>query len=97
MSKLHLISQPIDLEQFKIDLNRMITADDEMLFIGDGVINLMDENITTLINQATIQFYGLASDCLCRGIDQLLNKSMTQISDQLMVELTIKHQQIISW
>ncbi len=97
MSKLHLISQPVILEQFKVDLSRMITAGDEILFIGDSVLSLMDNNIIALIKQTNILCYALAADCLCRGIDQLLTQSINQVSEHLMVELTVKHQQIISW
>lgn len=97
MTKLHLISKPFNLKQFEIDSKRMINKNDEILFIGDAVINLMDKNILLCIEQSKLQYFVLSADSICRGINLLMNQKIKQISDSEMVELTLKHQQVISW
>lgn len=97
MTNLHLISHPVNLEQFQIEMARLTSSNDEILFIGDSVISLMNKDIATYLQQSNIQYHALAADCLCRGINQLMIESIKQISDSEMVDLTIKHQQIVSW
>ena len=97
MSKLHLISQALELKQLKACLSRYATKEDPLLFIGDSVTTLLDNEVIDFINLHSYKVSVLDADCACRGINQMMSCSIRQISDQEMVELTLKHQQTISW
>jgi len=97
MSKLHLISQTLDYDKLQKQLARYVREGDQLLFIADSVAGLLDSRITETLSKFSGQYFALAADCQCRGIEQLLAKSVNQISDQEMVKLTIHNQQIISW
>ena len=81
MSTLHLISQPIDCSNFKKNVARFTSDKDQLLFIGDSVTSLLDQQVFNQIQQLSLKSFALAPDCLCRGIDQLVNTEISQISD----------------
>ena len=97
MSKLHLISKPLELKQLKMCLIRFATIDDPLLFIGDSVTTLLNKDVLIYLSQHSYKINLLSVDCKCRGLSQLMPDSIKQISDKEMVELTLNHQQIISW
>lgn len=97
MDHLHLISQSIELLELKTNLARFGKAKEPLLFIGDAVNSLLIAEIQQYLSQSDYPCYALKADCQCRGVEQLINTFIIQISDQTMVELTVKSEQIISW
>jgi len=97
MNHLHLISQSIELLELKTNFARFSQAKEPLLFIGDAVNSLLIAEIQQYLSQSGYPCYALEADCQCRGIEQLINPFIIQISDQTMVELAIKSEQIISW
>lgn len=97
MTTLHLISQPLSLLEFKKQIERFLGKKDQLLFIGDSVTSLLDIEIKEMLNNKGVTSYALKADCECRGIIELVTKQVTQINDEAMVNLTLKHQKVFSW
>jgi sulfur relay protein TusB/DsrH len=97
MGKLHIISQPLELTQLKLCLSRYAKPIDVLLFIGDSVTTLLDNHVFNYLEQQPYKIKLLAADSACRGVSQIMPQSLRQITDSEMVQLTISHQQIISW
>ena len=97
MTKLHLITQPIELLLLKRNITRYVSENDEFLFIGDSVTSLLDSDVIAYLGQVHYTVNILKADGKSRGLTQLIDQSIHQISDDKMVELTIKHQQTVSW
>lgn len=97
MAKLHLVSQTIEINELKKDFIRYVREGDQVLFISDSVNNLLIKPIADFIGGLDNQCFALNADAKCRGIEHLLPKTISQISDKEMVELSINNEQIISW
>jgi sulfur relay protein TusB/DsrH len=97
MSKLHLISKALELKPLQSGLSRYASNDEPLLFIGDSVTTLLDGEVIKYLSQHRFNINVLEADCACRGISHLIVDSIITISDQQMVELTLKHPKIVSW
>lgn len=97
MSRLQLISSEIELNQLDTNLARYANSGDPLLFIASAVSSLLKPEITSYLKQHSIKSYALSADCRCRGIAPMLTDMVEQITDEQMVELSLQHQQTISW
>ena len=97
MTKLHLISDELELPQLMDNAARYLNEQDPLLFIADGVNGLLVKTNLQYLSSLQNTIFALAADCNCRGITHLLPASISQISDHKMVELSVDSSQIISW
>lgn len=95
MSCLHTINKSPDSKLLESCL-RVISADDGILFIEDGVYHCISlSNLPTIIE--TVKIYGLREDLLARAT---LSKTMDRIEvidTARFVELSCEHDKVVSW
>ena len=86
LTMLHIISNP----NFK-DYQVYINSDDCLLFIADGIYNLVNNEAY----EHTV--YVLENDAKARGIAEKITASFRFINYDEFVALTIKYEKIMSW
>lgn len=74
----------------------VISKDDDLLFIQDGVIALLQESDFLKFNKLTSLFV-LEEDLIARGLESLISERAKRINYQDFVHLTAKHKQYIAW
>jgi|GEM_PF-2256212 len=97
LTKLHLISDSFDIIHLNKQYSRYVEDGEQLLFIGESVINLLDKQIIDRLSELDNKYYALKADCKCRGISELLPAEVEQVTDIKMVELTLNNHKTISW
>ena len=102
MPSLHLISHSIDAQALARNADRYLKKGDSILLIADGVLLALQQPLAQSLKSLSENCYLLDQDCLCRGLNQLLNQQVDdfrieQISYEGMVELCARSKQVISW
>lgn len=97
MANLHLVSQLKVESGLDKWLNRLVDDTDEILFISDAVVSLLDAKCEQLLNTVENPIYALEADVKCRGIINKLPNFVKVVDDKTMVDLAAHSQQVISW
>lgn len=97
MANLHLISQLKVESGLDKWLSRLVNPNDELLFIGNAVVSLLDTQCQQLLNNSANPVFALEADVKCRGIAAKLPANIQIIDDKTMVAKAASHQQVISW
>lgn len=95
MSVVHLISSQAgsSLLEESLQISSLETA--QILLIGDGVVTaLLPDSLSKFRG---LQIFALEDDCLCRGIQHLVDQSIKLIKDEEMVKLCAESKQVVSW
>lgn len=97
MATLHLISQSLNHDQFLQKASWAIHDTDQLLFIADGVLNLLNDDFQQMIRATGWQHLLLAPDCQARGIEPMLSETSQLISDEQMVDACATADRVMSW
>lgn len=96
-NNLHIISTVKNKNWFDNQVARLCGANDKIIFIGDAVSSVVDQNMQVNFKKLKLSIYVLQADLKCRGIESLCPSFIQIITDADMVELTINSDQNISW
>jgi len=77
-------------------LSHFLSKDDDLLFMQDGLIALLNKSYFFQCHELTNVFI-LEEDLMARGLQFFMPKEARRINYQDFVQLTIKHKQHIAW
>ncbi|TQV76631.1 sulfurtransferase complex subunit TusB [Aliikangiella marina] len=97
MSQLHLINRSMSQAELQSNFDRLVASSDSLLFIGDGVLNLVNNQLNTYLGALSSPILGLEADIRARGLTRESFQFARVINDLEMVDLTLSHQKTISW
>ncbi|MGX5201565.1 sulfurtransferase complex subunit TusB [Aliikangiella sp. IMCC44632] len=98
--QLHIVSTSLTQCELQSFRKRLFEAQDQIVFIGDGVNNLVNTSTANMIATIDAPKFAIANDVKCRGFNTLL--ATTAVSCELidykkLVKLTIESRKNISW
>ncbi|MBL4743267.1 MAG: sulfurtransferase complex subunit TusB [Cycloclasticus sp.] len=93
---LHLIQKNLSSSEFDLQINRMTTNSDQLVFMGDCVFDLtvLNQSINHLEN---LTIYAIDSDLKARALTEHLSQQIIIIDFEQFVSLTIDANKVISW
>lgn len=71
----------------------MCAENDSILLIEDGVYAVTDQQLAN----TRLTVYALQADIEARGLSKKMPDTITVIDDAAFVELSIKHNKVVSW
>jgi len=79
-------------------LQRMLKAGDELLMLQDGVLAAIEGGTALVaLRTAPVTLYVLQEDVDARGLSAQISDSVTPVSYNEFVALTVKHSQQMTW
>ncbi|CAK9886506.1 MAG: Protein TusB [Candidatus Erwinia impunctatus] len=79
-------------------LLRLISADDDLLLIQDGVLAaIAGSTVSKVLSEQGITCYVLREDVMARGLTAQLAESVILTDYSGFVGLTVRHQQHMAW
>ena len=95
---LHLLfTGPNDRESFNRCLNAMNPSEDQLLLLQDGVLHCMHKGESSKRLVEAVNCAVLIPDLHARGLEPMAHPDLERVDDAGFVELTEKHEQVISW
>ncbi|WWP00986.1 MAG: sulfurtransferase complex subunit TusB [Candidatus Dasytiphilus stammeri] len=77
---------------------RMLSSDDEILLLQDGVIAALEgSRKLNSLQKSSVNIFVLKDDVMARGLLSKISSSIVLVSYDEFVKLTVHHVNLISW
>ena len=96
---LHLIQNSIAIDDFEKQMSRLVSTQDDIIFIGDATFQL--KLLESSIKASNLSVYAIDADLSARSINhfsKIDNKKIIKIINfEQFVDLSIDSNKVISW